>query len=297
MITLKTAKDKWKAFFFISPALLVYIAFMIVPLGMALYFPLSQWSGISGTPVQFIGFGNYLSIFRSARFLLALKNMAKMVFFSVLFHTPIALLLAVAVHARLMGHRFFKTVYFIPTVLPLTVIGLLWYFILMPNGSLNYLLNAWGLRDLVRYWLIDPKIAMYSIIFVNIWAGIGYYMVILIAGLTTIPEEIYEAASIDGANGAQSFFKITIPLLKPVIGLCLIMDLIGTIKIFDLVFVMTEGGPNGLTHLPTSLMYNEAFRYNNYGVGSAIGVVILVIALVLTVTFRKLLDRNMQAEG
>lgn len=297
MIDLKTVKDKWKAVLFLSPALLIYIACMIVPLIIAVYFSFSKWSGISGAPVEFIGLGNYLSIFRSSQFLLALKNMAKMVFFSVLFHTPIALLLAVAINAKYRGYRFFKTVYFLPTVLPLTVIGLLWYFILMPNGSLNFLLDSWGLRSMIHYWLIEPGIAMSSIIFVNIWAGIGYYMVILIAGLTTIPEEIYEAAAIDGASGIHSFFHITIPLLKPVIGLCLTMDIIGTIKIFDLVFVMTEGGPRGLTHLPTTLMYNEAFRYDNYGVGSAIGVIILVIALILTVTFRKIVGRNLQAEG
>lgn len=297
MISLKSVKDKWKAMLFLSPALLIYIVCMIVPLVIAIYFSFSTWSGISGTPVEFIGIGNYLSIFRSSQFLLALKNMAKMVFFSVLFHTPIALLLAVAINARYPGTRFFKTVYFLPTVLPLTVIGLLWYFILMPNGSLNFLLDSVGLRNLINYWLIEPGIAMNSIIFVNIWAGIGYYMVILVAGLTTIPEDIYEAAAIDGANGVRRFFHITIPLLKPVIGLCLTMDIIGTIKVFDLVFVMTEGGPRGMTHLPTTLMYNEAFRYDNYGVGSAIGVMILVIALILTITFRKFSERNLQSEG
>lgn len=297
MIKLKTRKEKSKAFLFLTPSLLIYVLCMIIPLIGAVYFSFSEWSGISGTPIEFVGIRNYLSIFNSKQFLLALSNMAKMVFFSVLFHTPIALLLAVAINAKYSGYKFFKTIFFLPTVFPLTVTGLLWYFILMPNGSLNTILELIGLENMIEYWLVNPEIAMYSIIFVNIWAGIGYYMVILIAGLTTIPENIYEAAAIDGANGIQNFFHITIPLLKPIISLCIVMDIIGTIKIFDLVFVMTEGGPNGLTHLPTTLMYNEAFRYDNYGVGSAIGITILLSALLLTVIARKVMSKNISVRG
>ena len=152
----------------------------------------------------------------------------------------------------------------------------------MPNGSFNSLLEVMGLSDLVTGWLINPKTAMPTVIFVNIWAGIGYYMVILLAGLKGIPEEMYEAATIDGATPIQSFFKITIPMLKPTIILCIVLDIIGTVKIFDLVFVMTGGGPNGLTNLPTTLVYDQAFKYDNYGVGSAIGIILLVMTLVAT---------------
>lgn len=297
MIDLKTKKEKFQALLFLTPSLLLYVVCMIIPLLGAIYFSLSEWKGIAGTPIEFVGLKNFVSIFGSKQFMLALSNMGKMVFFSVLFHTPIALLLAVAINAKYSGHRFFKTVFFLPTVFPLTVTGLLWYFILMPNGALNTMLELVGLENMVRYWLVEREIAMYSIIAVNIWAGIGYFMVILIAGLTTIPQEIYEAAAIDGAGGIQNFFHITIPLLRPVINLCIIMDIIGTIKIFDLVFVMTEGGPNGLTHLPTTLMYNEAFRYDNYGIGSAIGMVILVTALILTILGRELLSKKVSLRG
>ncbi|WP_409367792.1 carbohydrate ABC transporter permease [Lysinibacillus sp. 38-6] len=291
-MNVKTNKDKAKIFLFSLPALVIYILFLIVPMIGALYFSVVNWNGIKGAPLQFVGLENYLNVFKDKDFLISLKNMFAMVFFSVLFHTPIALLLAVAINTKFRGHRFFKVIYFVPTIFPLTAIGLLWYFIFMPNGSLNSLLEFIGLADLAKGWLIDSSTAMGAIIFVNIWAGVGYYMVILLAGLTTIPEEVYEAAEMDGASAVQKFFHITVPMLKPIITLCILMDIIGTVKVFDLIFVMTEGGPNGLTNLPTTLMYYEAFRYNNYGVGSALGVIIFVIALVLTIGSESIMNRK-----
>lgn len=292
MVHLKTKMEKSKILLFLLPAFIVYMVFLILPIFGAIYFSAANWNGIMGTPIKFVGIQNYLSAFNDPGFILSLRNMGKMVFFSVLFHTPIALLLAVAINTKCRGYRFFKVIYFVPTVFPLTAIGLLWYFIFMPNGSLNNLLELIGFAEYAKGWLIDSATAMNTIIFVNIWAGIGYYMVILIAGLTTIPDEIYEAAVIDGATPINKFFYITIPMLKPILSMCILMDIIGTVKVFDLIFVMTEGGPNGLTNLPTTLMYYEAFRYDNYGRGSAIGVIILIIALVLTLGNNFIMNRK-----
>lgn len=278
---MKIRDNKTKLFIvlFILPALLIYTVFQIIPLFGALYFSVSEWNGIAGSAIEFVGLDNFIAIFKDPNFLLSLKNMAKMVIFSVLFHTPIALLMAVGIYSAKKGGRFFKAIYFVPTVFPLTAVGLLWYFIFMPNGSLNTFLEAIGLSNLVTPWLVEQATAMNTIIFVNIWAGVGYYMVILLAGLSTISDDVYEAAAIDGVNPVTKFFYITVPLLKPIIRMCILMDIIGTIKVFDLVFVMTEGGPNGLTNLPTTLMYQEAFKYDHYGTGSAIGIIILVICL------------------
>lgn len=295
MIRVTTKKEKSKVFLFLIPALVIYLIFQILPLLGALYFSFCDWNGIAGSPLNFVGIKNYIAALTDSGFLLSIMNMLRMVLFSVLFHTPIALLLAVAVNTKCRGYRFFKAAFFVPTVFPLTAVGLMWYFIFMPNGSFNVLLQAVGLDNLVRPWLVDAATAMNTVIFVNIWAGIGYYMVILIAGLTTIPDDIYEAASIDGASSVRKFFSITVPMLKPIIGMCILMDIIGTVKVFDLIFVMTEGGPNGLTNLPTTLLYYEAFRYDNYGKGSAIGIIILVIALVLTIGSEFLQNRKKEA--
>jgi raffinose/stachyose/melibiose transport system permease protein len=292
LVDLKTKKAKSKILLFVLPAFVIYVIFLIIPIFGAIYFSVANWNGIMGTAIEFVGLKNYVSVFKDPAFILSLKNMCRMVFLSVLFHTPIALLLAVAINTKCRGYRFFKVMYFIPTIFPLTAIGLLWYFIFMPNGSLNTVLQNIGLANLARGWLIESGTAMNTIIFVNIWAGIGYYMVILIAGLTTIPDEIYEAAAIDGATPVKKFFHITVPMLKPIISMCILMDIIGTVKVFDLIFVMTEGGPNGLTNLPTTLMYYQAFRYDNYGIGSAIGVIILLIALVLTLGSNSIMNRK-----
>lgn len=282
MIQLKSKKEKFLVFGFIFPALFIYIAFQIIPLIGAFAFSLGDWNGMAASPIKFVGFNNFKDLLRDKHFLLSLKNMTKMVFFSVLFHTPIALLLAVAINTKCKGHRLFKAIFFVPTIFPLTAVGLMWYFIFMPNGALNLFLKYVNLNNFAIPWLIDKSTAMNTVIFVNIWAGLGFYMVILLAGLTTIPEELYEAAEIDGASEIQKFFLITIPILKPILGICIVMDIIGSIKVFDLIFVMTEGGPNGLTNMPTTLLYYESFRYDNFGKGSAIGVVILILTLVLT---------------
>lgn len=280
---IRSSKAKWIAVCFVLPALIIYTVFQIIPLIGAFYFSLSDWNGLAGSPITFVGLDNFKRIFEDAGFILSLKNMAKMVILSVLFHTPIALLMAVAIQGKTKGAKFFKAVYFVPTVFPLTAVGLLWYFIFMPNGSLNTILTNIGLEKLAVPWLVENATAMNTIIFVNIWAGVGYYMVILLAGLTTISTDVYEAAAIDGATPVKRFFYITVPLLKPIIKMCILMDIIGSVKVFDLVFVMTEGGPNGLTNLPTTLVYQEAFKYDHYGVGSAIGIIILLICLAGTI--------------
>ncbi|WP_251392157.1 carbohydrate ABC transporter permease [Mediterraneibacter agrestimuris] len=283
MIKLKSNKTKMGVLLFILPALAIYLVFQIIPIIGSVYFSLVSWNGIAGSAPEFIGLQNYIYAFKSPDFILSLKNMAKMVIVSVIFHTPIALLMAVAINTKCKGYRLFKALFFVPTVFPLTAVGLMWYFIFMPTGSFNALLDVVGLSNLVTPWLVDSSTAMNTIVFVNIWAGVGYYMVIILAGLTTIPEDVYEAAAIDGATSVKQFFQITIPMLKPILSMCILMDIIGSVKVFDLVFAMTGGGPNGLTNLPTTLMYNEAFKYNHYGVGSAIGIIIMLICIVGTV--------------
>ena len=282
MLKIKSRKVRMGIMLFIVPALLIYVIFQIIPIIGAVFFSLVDWNGIAGSDMTFVGLKNYIDAFHDPDVILSLKNMAKMVIVSVLFHTPIALLMAVAINSKCKGYRIIKALFFVPTVFPLTAVGLMWYFIFMPTGAFNALLQTVGLDNLVTSWLVNESTAMNTIVFVNVWAGVGYYMVILLAGLTTIPDDLYEAASIDGAPAVQKFFNITIPNLKPIISMCVMMDIIGSVKVFDLVFAMTQGGPNGLTNLPTTLMYNEAFKYSHYGLGSAIGILIMIICTVAT---------------
>lgn len=292
MIKLKTRKAKWTIALFILPALILYTVFQLIPIAGGLYFSFMEWDGLAGTPLVFVGLKNYISAFNNKLFILSLSNMLRMVVFSVLLHTPIALLLAVAVHAKLKGYRIFKTIFFVPTVFPMTAIGLMWYFVFMPRGALDAFIAFLHLKPFSIPLLVNKATAMNTIVGVNVWAGIGYYMVIILAGLTTIPKDLYEAAAIDGANPVNMFFNVTIPMLKPTLIMCIVMDIIGSVKVFDIVYVMTSGGPNGLTNLPTTLMISEAFKYSHYGVGSAIGIVIMIICLVGTIGSNILLNKK-----
>ncbi|MGF7010211.1 raffinose/stachyose/melibiose transport system permease protein [Lachnospiraceae bacterium PF1-21] len=292
MIKVKNNKMRLTLMLFLLPALVIYLLFQIVPLVGAVFFSFMEWNGIGGSALEFVGMKNYVDAFHNPDFILSLKNMLKMVFFSVLFHTPIALVMAAVINTKCKGYRLFKALFFVPTVFPLTAVGLMWYFVFMPTGVFNSLLKAVGLGSIAQAWLVNPGTAMNTIVFVNIWAGVGYYMVILLAGLTTISEDVYEAAAIDGANKLQCFFRITVPMLKPTIAMCILMDIIGSVKVFDLVFAMTGGGPNGLTNLPTTLMYNEAFKYSHYGLGSAIGIIIMIICLAGTLISNKLTSKQ-----
>ena len=278
------------------PAVVVYTVCQSVPLLQAVYFSVTDWDGIAGSSIHFVGLHNFKNILGDPDFHLAFANMIKMVVFSVAFHTPVALLLAVALNTKFRGFRFFKAMYFVPTVFPLSAVGLMWYFIFMPTGALNALLEAVGLSDLVTPWLVNEATAMNAIVFVNIWAGIGYYMVILMAGLTSIPGDVYDAAAIDGAGTVRRFLSVTVPMLKSTIFVCILMDIMGSVKVFDLVYAMTGGGPNGLTNLPTTLLYNEAYKYKHYGEGSAIGIVILMVCLLGTLVTNWIQNRKKEDE-
>lgn len=291
-MNVKQQKNRLLVYLMTVPSTVIYTFFLVAPIILAFYFSFQKWNGINGSPLEFIGLQNYQAILGNRQFLKSMTNLAQMVVFSILLRTPLALLLAVALNHKFRGSRFFRVAFFVPTILPLTAIGLLWYFIFMPNGAFNSGLELFGLGQWAQGWLINSATAIPTIIFVHVWSGLGYYMVIFLAALKDIPMEINDAALIDGATAIKKFFYVTVPMLKPIIALCILLNIISTVKVFDLVFVMTEGGPNGLTNVPTMLMYNEAFKYNNYGIGSAIGVIIFGLILVLTLGSDYLLGRR-----
>jgi raffinose/stachyose/melibiose transport system permease protein len=196
---------------------------------------------------------------------------------------PIGLFDAVLFSSRFRFYKTFKTLFFIPQVFSTTVVGLVWYFILMPTGVLNNIFQTIGLHRLVHSWLVEPSTAMTSIILVNTWVGIGFHMTVTYAAISGIPDEILEAASLDGCTGIHRIFFIIIPMIWETIISCIIIIITAVLKQFDLVFVMTEGGPNGLTEVPSTLLYKEAFRYNDFGKASAIGVFIFILSVTLTV--------------
>lgn len=268
------------AMIFIAPALLLYTLYVIYPIFQSVLYSLRDWSGIGeGT---YIGLDNYREALRDGIFWGAFRNNVILVVASIMIQLPIALLLALMLSTRFPGWRFFRAVYFVPLLLSTVAIGLVWINIYDPVfGLLNGSLRVIGLEGLQQSWLGNETTALPAIIAVVCWQYIPFYMILFIAGLTTIPTDLYEAAKLDGASTWQSFWDITLPLLRGIIRTAAILSLIGSLKFFDLVWVMTGGGPNRSTDLMATYMYERAFASFRMGYGSAIATLLFIFAFVI----------------
>jgi len=274
---------------FLSPALLLYSIFMIYPIIDAIILSFHDWNGIPGSPLKVMGLKNYKHLFTNPRFYRALKNVGVFILQGLFFQGPLAFLLALVVSGKIMGRRFFKVAFFLPVIIPMTSVGLMWQYILRSNtGIVNTALRFLGLDFLALNWLTDPNIAIFSTAFVSAWIFAGMNMIIFSAGLVAIPNTLYEAAEMEGAGSRQRLRHITLPLMKESFKVYLILMITGSLKVFDIIFVMTGGGPNGSTDVPATLLYYEAFKYNHFGLGNAVGTFILCAALILTVVLNHL---------
>ena len=278
--------------FFLLPALLIYCILAVIPIFQAFYFSVFDWPGIQGFPLEFVGFENFVKMVQSRDFSQSMGNVGRFILLNVALQIPLGYGLAILLSDYMKGFKAFKLLYFIPVVLPLTATSLLWKFIFLPNetGVLNQVLGIFGVEPVA--WLLGKSTAMNSIIIANVWTGFGYHLVIAFAAITTIPSEILEAARIDGCKGGQMVRRIIVPMIWNVMKVSVILIITGSLKNFDIVFVMTEGGPNGLTHVPSTLMYYEAFKYDHYGVGSAIAVFIFLLSLGMSIVSMRLMRRE-----
>jgi len=296
MISIMEVKMKMtgaKKFFYASililPALLLFTFFLIVPIFQSLYLSFFSWRGISGEPLRFVGLNNFIKLFKRDEFWRSLGNSGWFMAGSFLVLMPVSIILALVITKEIRGKRFFKTSFFMPTILPLTAVGLMWSYILSPMiGPVNKILEVLGCSHLAKAWLGDPATAIFCVVLVSNWVWAGFNMLIFAAGMVSIPTEFYNAAVIDGANSIQKVWYITLPLLKESFKVFSVIAVTGSLRTFDLVFVMTGGGPNGATNVPASLLYYESFLYSNFGFGNSIGVFIMVSGMVLSVLINKL---------
>lgn len=265
-------------YLFISPWLLGFLFFTLGPMVLSLYSSFTDWDLLT-SPV-WIGLQNYTDAFADALFYQSLKVTA----IYTLLYVPLDLLgglmLALLVNARMRGVRFFRTVFYLPTVFSGVVFVVVWLWMLNPRGGLiNLALSQIGIEG--PRWLMDPDLALYSLVMMSFW-GWGRSMVIFLAGLQTIPGELYEAAAIDGANGWQQFYKVTLPLLTPTIFFNLVLSVIFTFQTFTSAFVATDGGPLDSTLFLVLYIYRQAFQFLNMGYASALAWILFAIILVLT---------------
>ncbi|MDO4343362.1 MAG: sugar ABC transporter permease [Eubacteriales bacterium] len=295
----KIRKNKRTIVLFLLPAVLIYLCFEVIPVIMSIYFSFHDWPGIQAIPLEFVGLDNYKSLFQNKVFLQSLKNVFIYVIVSVILQVPLGFGLGLLIHHFKKGQRFFKAAFFIPMILSVTAVALLWNFIYFPTekGILNSFLIKIGLENLTQQWLVNPKTSLMCLIVVSTWTSVGYYMIICLAGLTSVPDSVVEAGDLDGATGWKKVWYIYIPMLWEPLKMSTIMVITGVLKIFDTVYILTPtGGTNNSTIVPALLMYNEAYRYGHYGLGSAIATVIFVLSVAVSVFSQKLMNRRESVE-
>lgn len=265
---------------FVLPAFLIYGVFVLIPIGYNIYMSFFKTDLMS--PGVMIGWKNYRNLWKDKVFFTAVRNNLCMVAGSLAAHLGLALGLAAVLFQtkRLRGKSLFQTIFFLPSVLCGVAVGLTWTFIYHGNfGIINQFLRTIGQEELARVWLNDKKTAMVCVIIVVMWQFVGYHMVIQLAGMKNISSSFYEAARIDGAGNWDQFRYITLPLLKPILKIDAVLIITGSLKYYDLVSVMTGGGPNHATELMSTYMFYEGFRLLKYGYSAAIGVILLALCV------------------
>ncbi len=265
---------------FTLPAVVLISIVMYIPFLMSGYYSLTEWNGIAKNPV-FIGFANFAAIFSGkSNFLTSLGFTVKYTLLFVLASNILALALATALTQKFKAANFYRGVFFIPYIMSMTIVGFIWKFIF--TQGLDRIYDLIPMDFLKWSWLGDPKIAFYSVVLVGVWQGLGFYIVLYIAGLQAVPSDVLEAATVDGATGAQRFFKVVLPLLGPSFTTCIFMSLTNGLKVFDIILALTKGGPGTATYSTTMQIYQEAFTNNNYGMGSAQAIIYFVVVMVIT---------------
>lgn len=277
---MKWEKKYYVPFLMILPAFLLIAFMFFTPIIQTVYLSFVEWNGIWQTPKEFVGFSNYKRMFSDRVFWICIRNMFIYLVQGVLIQGPIAFLLAMFISKKIRGLRAFKFAFFLPVIIPMTAVAIMWKFILNPNwGLINDMIRILN-PDFNMDFLGNPNIAMYSVVLVSAWVYIGLNMVIFSAGMTAIPEELYESGELDGATGMKKIFYITLPMMKESLKVYVILMITGTLKTFDLVFVMTKGGPNEATQVPAVNMYLQTFSYGKFGYGATIATFILVVGLI-----------------
>ena len=267
-------------YLYLLPAFLVYGAFMLFPLVRAAQFSLYDWPGFG--PSRFVGLGNYVDLLGDDRFLGAVQHALILIVFYALLPLVVGLVLAAILRrGQVRGLGFFRVAIFMPQVIALVVVAVAWHQIYSPSGLLNDLLGAIGLGHLARGWLGDPNLALPAVGMIGFWLETGLVMLLLLAGMGRIPNDLFEAARLDGAGPVREFFAITLPSVRAEISTALVLTVIAALKTFDLVYVTTSGGPGTATTVPSYEVYNRAFNLKM--VGSASAVAIVLTALVFTI--------------
>jgi multiple sugar transport system permease protein/raffinose/stachyose/melibiose transport system permease protein len=279
--------------FLAGPALVVFVAFVILPVLMAAYYGFFRWKGF-GPPTDFVGLQNYLTILQDPTFRDAVGHNFLIVIASLALQGPLAILFALLLNQRIRGRSLIRVLIFVPYVISEVVVGTGWSLMLQDAGAMNSLLGKLGLESWQHSWIADPAIAIWTLMVIITWKYIGFAVILMLAGLQGIPEELYEAAAIDGATFWQTQLRITLPLLAPTIRIWAFLSIIGSLQLFDLVniiwgqYVSATAG----TSTMATYMYLNGHMAGNYGYGNAVAVVLFLISLVVALVYQRFVLRR-----
>jgi ABC-type sugar transport systems, permease components len=272
-------------YLFIAPNMILFLTFMIIPIFFTFYISFFDWEILGGA--QFKGFGNYAEMFADDVFWISLWNTVYYTIGTVPLSMVLGLAGAILLNRKIPLRAFFRGVFFAPVVVSLVATGLIWAWLYNPNfGLFNHLLSIVGIEPIG--WLTSKTLAMPAVIITTLWVRIGYCLVIYLAGLQAIPESLYEAAVIDGANSWQKFWYVTLPMLKPTTVFVLVISVIYGFMVFDLVYTMTNGGPGHATTVLVQYIFRKAFVEGEMGYASALGTFLFIIMMIFTLIQLKL---------
>lgn len=277
----KRTKYNLTTFTFLLPWIVVFAVFSVYPIVFSLTISFTDYTGLSPS-FNFIGFDNFIKLLKDDVFLIALRNTSVFVVGTIPFTTTIALLLAVLINSKLVRFKgLFKAGFFLPAVMSMVVIATIWRYMYSADGIINVVLRTLGIQKTTG-WLASPDTALLSIMIMNVWSAVGYYTIIFLAGIQSIPEQLYESASIDGASDGRKFFKITLPLIKPTLFFVIAINTIRSFQIFSEIFTMTGGEPLNSTQTIVHYLYIKGFRQFEMGYASAMAYVLVIIIMLVT---------------
>jgi raffinose/stachyose/melibiose transport system permease protein len=273
---------------FVLPALVIYTAFVLIPLLMSIHYSFYNWNGIG--PMTWVGLKNYITVFKVPDLIGTIVNAFKLVLFFSIIPVGLGLLIASIIHRVAPGQfgEIARTILFLPQIIPLVAAGIIWGWLLSLSGLINEILRAVGLDVIARAWLGDFTWALPAVGFIGVWVLLGFCTVLLLTGINKIDPSLYESARIDGASWWEEFNSITVPLLKNEIGVCLTVTVTNALAAFDIVYVSTAGGPGNSTSVPGIQIYILAFTQQRIGLASALAVLLMILVLIVVIPIQSL---------
>jgi raffinose/stachyose/melibiose transport system permease protein len=279
-------RKKLELTLFLLPALVLFAGFVLAPIGLAAYYSVYEWNGF-GPLDTFVGLRNYWLALTGPVFQQAIVHNVIFAVLSLVVQLPISIALALLLNRKLRGRVFLRLVVFAPYVLAEATTAVIWLLMLQPNGFVDQLIKSVGLGGLVHQWLADPSVVLYTLFVVITWKYIGFGIILLLAGLQGIPAELREAAALDGASAWQTTWHVLLPLLGPTIRIWIFLSVIGSLQLFDLVWIMTLGGPANASTTMASYLIDHGFKRYEFGYGSAVAVVLFVICFVFALVYQR----------